>query len=239
MSHKQFVLDEHTTITIYKRRASRNLRLSVAADGQIRVSIPAWAPYSAGLQFARSRKQWIAGQRKPEAALVDGQAVGKAHHLRFIASGVVTGPKALLRKTEVIVQFPPQLASNHPEVQAIAKRACIKALRQEAQQLLPQRLAELAKLHNFNYNKVTIKQLKSRWGSCDQHGNIVLNLYLMQLPWDSIDYVLLHELTHTKILQHGPVFWSAMATVLPDVKQRRQNLLVRQPVLDSPLAQSM
>ena len=239
MSHKQFVLDEHTTITIYKRRTSRNLRLSVTADGKIRVSIPTWAPYAAGLHFAKSRRQWIEGQRKPESLLVDGQAVGKAHHLKFVIDNDFETPRSIVRQTEIITRFPPSIDASNSEVQAIAKRACLRALRQEAQLLLPQRLAELANIHDFTYNKVSIKQLKSRWGSCDHNGNIVLNLYLMQLPWESIDYVLLHELTHTKILQHGPIFWEAMSKILPDVKQRRQDLLIRQPVLDSPLTTSM
>ena len=73
-------------VTIYKRRASRNLRLSVAADGAVRVSIPLWAPYRAGLEFARARQPWIARPASDQSAgLIDGQAIGKAHRLRFVA----------------------------------------------------------------------------------------------------------------------------------------------------------
>jgi predicted metal-dependent hydrolase len=235
MAHKEFALDERMVITVYKRKASRNLRLSVAADGKIRVSIPTWAPYRAGVEFARKRRQWIEEQRKPVLLMADGQAVGKAHHLRFAPSAGSAKIRAVVRKTEVIVQFPASLSTQDGAVQAAAHRASIRALRHQAEQLLPQRLAVLAENHGFSYNNVSIKQMKSRWGSCDQRQNIVLNLYLMQLPWESIDYVLLHELTHTKILRHGPVFWEAMEKVLPDVKQRRKMMLVRQPVLDSPL----
>jgi predicted metal-dependent hydrolase len=71
--------------------------------------------------------------------------------------------------------------------------------------------------------------MKSRWGSCDQHRNIVLNLFLIQLPWEQIDYVLLHELTHTEVLRHGPDFWRAMERVLSDVKQLRKAVRSAQP----------
>ncbi|HET8992036.1 MAG TPA: M48 family metallopeptidase, partial [Candidatus Saccharimonadales bacterium] len=61
-------------------------------------------------------------------------------------------------------------------------------------------------------------------GSCDQSKNITLNLYLMQLPWHLIDYVLLHELTHTVVFKHGPDFWAEMDKYLPDSKSLRSEM---------------
>lgn len=235
MAHKDFALDESTTITIYKRRSSRSLRLSIAADGKIRVSIPAWAPYRAGLEFAKSRRNWIEEQRKPAVVLKDGQPIGKAHHIHFNPSESAISVKGRVKNNQVIVTYPDTLESGDIEVQVAAQRACIRALRSQAEKLLPIRLKELADQFNFEYGSVTVKNMKSRWGSCDQRRNIVLNIYLVQLPWDLIDYVLLHELTHTKILKHGPVFWKAMADVLPDVQQRRKLVLKHQPILNHPL----
>jgi len=239
MASKEYVLDERTTITVYKRRTNRNLRLSVAADGKIRVSIPTWAPYRAGVEFAKRRMEWIELQRKPKVLLTEGQSIGKAHHLRFIASKTHIAPKAVVRNSEIVVQYPVQSSANDSDVQIAAQKASVRALRKESQRLLPQRLEHLAKQHEFTYGNVSIKQMKSRWGSCDQYKNIVLNLYLMQLPWELIDYVLLHELTHTKVLHHGPIFWKAMERVLPDAKQRRKSMLMRQPILDSSLTSSL
>jgi predicted metal-dependent hydrolase len=120
---------------------------------------------------------------------------------------------------------------SEPEIQSAARKTGIRALRRQAETLLPQRLDQLARQHEFSYRSVAIKQLKGRWGSCDQHANIVLNLFLMQLPWEHIDYVILHELTHTNVLRHGPDFWQAMEKVLPEVKQLRKQLRLHQPVL--------
>ncbi len=106
-------------------------------------------------------------------------------------------------------------------------------MRLQAEQLLPNRLASLAGTHGFEYGSISVKQLKGRWGSCDHQKNITLNLFLMQLPWELIDYVLLHELTHTNILRHGPDFWRAMEAVLPAVKNARKTLRAYQPVLYS------
>lgn len=229
MAFKQFTVGGELPVTIYKRRSSRHVRLTVASDGQVKVSIPAWAPYRSGLLFAESRLDWIKSQKRPESRLSDGQAVGKAHRLRLVPHSDATKVTSRIKRNEIIVNYPPD--ADQTEVQRIAKAAGVRALRKQAEALLPQRVRELADRHGFTYRSVAIKQMKSRWGSCDQHRNIVLNLYLMQLPWDCIDYVILHELTHTNILRHGPDFWGAMEKVLPDVKQVRKRLRDHQPVL--------
>jgi predicted metal-dependent hydrolase len=231
MALKQSVLSDGTPVTIYKRKSSRGLRLSISPDGAVKVSIPRWTAFVAGQRFAESHMEWIKAQKRPVAPLVDGQPVGKAHRLRFQAKLGASKATSRIQSTEVIVYYPPELAVSNPEVQAAARRACLRAMRGQAESLLPQRLESLAAQHGFTYNKVTIKQMRSRWGSCDRHRNIVLNLFLIQLPWEQIDYVLLHELTHTEVLRHGPDFWQAMERVLPDVKQLRKAVRGAQPLL--------
>ena len=66
MAFKQFQLDELGTITVYKRRGTNSLRLSVRPDGSLRVTIPAWSAYATGVQFARSRRQWIEKHRSAQ-----------------------------------------------------------------------------------------------------------------------------------------------------------------------------
>jgi len=88
---------------------------------------------------------------------------------------------------------------------------CLTAVyRFEAKQLLPGRLAELAKNHGFKYNKVTIRDNRRNWGSCSSANNISLNMQMMKLPDTLIDYILLHELVHTEIKNHGPKFWQRL-----------------------------
>jgi predicted metal-dependent hydrolase len=232
MPGKDFQLEGGLAVTVYKRRTNRHLRLTIGPSGEVRVSIPAWAPYKAGLAFARSRYDWIMSRRPSTALLADGQAVGKAHRLAFVPSKDSKLSSRLSGGT-VTIRYPSNMTPASPAVQEMARKACFRALKAQANQLLPQRLAGLADAHGFEYGRVSVKRLKSRWGSCDHAGNIVLNLFLMQLPWDLIDYVLLHELAHTKVLRHGPDFWQEMARVLPDAKQRRKRLKDFQPILDS------
>jgi hypothetical protein len=109
----------------------------------------------------------------------------------------------------------------------------VRALRAQAEASLPGRLGELAGRYGFSFRSVAVKQLTGRWGSCDSKQNIVLNLYLMQLPWELIDYVLLHELTHTRIMKHGPEFWTARSDLLPDAKARRQVMKQYRPAVQA------
>ncbi|HET8991469.1 MAG TPA: YgjP-like metallopeptidase domain-containing protein, partial [Candidatus Saccharimonadales bacterium] len=150
MAFKQFVIGQNTEITVYKKRSARNLRLSINSTGKVRVTIPLWAPYREGLSFAKSRLAWIESN-KPVAKLIsENQAIGKAHHIKFIASGndkVTTRVK----QTEIIINYPMSLSISSPEVQNKAKSAAVRALKSQAEKLLPGRLEMLAAKHGFNY----------------------------------------------------------------------------------------
>lgn len=231
MASKDFVLDNGQTVRIFKRRGSRSLRLSVTAKNEVRLTIPAWTPYKVGLEFAKSRTEWILKHQKPTADLRDGQPIGKNHHIYFETRPGLAKPASRVTDTAIIIALPKNHDVASPMVQKIAEKACLRALKKQANHLLRVRLSELAQKHGFNYRSMKIKNLKSRWGSCDHQTNIVLNLFLMQLPWELIDYVLLHELAHTRVLKHGPDFWQELGDVLPSAKTLKKSLSTYQPVL--------
>lgn len=232
MASKRLDLPGIGEIVLYKRKGARSIRLSIDARGQARVTLPFWLPYAAGAKFAESRQAWIIEHRQQRSAsLVHGQLIGKSHRLFFEASPVAAKVTSRVTDDTIRITHPTDYSQADTAVQAVAEKACIRALRSQSEQLLPGRLRTLAQIHNFSYSSVQIKQLTGRWGSCDSNQNIVFNLYLMQLPWDLIDYVILHELTHTTILRHGPDFWAAMERVLPDVQVRRKIIKQYRPVV--------
>ncbi len=228
---KFFEIDDIGTVRIAKHSKSRSLRLSITPKGEVRVTIPTWTPYVSGVEFARSKAEWIL-EHKPEQAapLGEGYRIGKAHVLRF-ESAAVDKPSARLAGTEVRIIRPVGMAISHSLVQQTASRAAIRALRSQAEALLPKRLKALAEQFGFEYGSVSVKQLKGRWGSCDNKQNIVLNLFLMQLPWQLIDYVLLHELVHTKHLDHSAAFWAEFVRHEKHAKRLRKLVKAHQPVL--------
>ena len=93
-----------------------------------------------------------------------------------------------------------------------------KWYRSEARRYLPARLAVLAAEHGFRFGKVSIRGQRTRWGSCSSRGNISLNWRLIKAPRFASDYVLLHELLHTRYLHHGSRYWGAMGELCPDYR---------------------
>ena len=106
--------------------------------------------------------------------------------------------------------YPPHADFSEKAVQEVLRNAIVRAMKKSAQAYLPPLLEELASHYGFHYKKVKITGSKSRWGSCSAAGNINLSCYLMLLPPHLMDYVLLHELTHTKEMNHGPKFWEIL-----------------------------
>lgn len=219
-------------VTLVKRAGNRSIRLSVTGSG-VRVSMPHWTPYSAGQAFAHQHIDWILAELAKQTGplLESGQRIGKMHYLRFEH---VLGEQSLTSRvtgTEIVVKMHPDDTTDAPEVQERAQKASIRALKREAERLLPPRLAGLAAKHDKQYKSVAVKQLKRRWGSCDSHQNIVLNLFMMELPWDYIDYVLLHELAHTVEMNHGTGFWGVLKEMQPRARDLARQLRSHQPAI--------
>jgi predicted metal-dependent hydrolase len=96
--------------------------------------------------------------------------------------------------------------------------------RAEARKTLVKRLNELSEQHGFRYNKVSVRNQKTRWGSCSFKNNINLNMNLVRLPDEMIDYVLLHELVHTRIKNHTQAFWAELNKFVGDAKEMRKKM---------------
>lgn len=230
MAQKQIQVDQIGSVTFQKRKGARNIRLSVGHDGLVKVTMPPWSPYHIGISFVQSKKSWIALQQagKTQPVLSAGKRIGKAHRIRFMYQDYQV-PTSRITNTEIIVRLPLGRLSTENDIQAIVRAAAIRALKQEAKNLLPQRLHALALQHNFTYQTVAIKRLKSRWGSCSSQKDIALNCFLMQLPWELIDYVILHELLHTRIMAHGEIFWNELSQYVSSLPLKRKAMRQHQP----------
>jgi predicted metal-dependent hydrolase len=101
-----------------------------------------------------------------------------------------------------------------------AEQMIISWYKKTAREILSKRLAELASLMGLSYNKMGITSAQKRWGSCSSKGNINFSYKLIMAPPDVIDYVVVHELMHLKVLNHSKEFWDAVASVMPDYKER-------------------
>lgn len=110
----------------------------------------------------------------------------------------------------------------------------VKELADQAVEYIPKRVKYYAEKENFVYNKITIKNLVSRWGSCSTKGNLNFNCLLMLTPDYVIDYIVVHELCHLREMNHSEKFWAEVEKIMPDyqravlwLKQNGGNLISR------------
>ena len=95
----------------------------------------------------------------------------------------------------------------------------IKALADQALEIIPARVEYFAKIIGVTYGNITIRNQKTRWGSCSSKGNLNFNCLLMLAPPEVLDYVVVHELCHRKQMNHSKAFWTEVEKVFPDYKK--------------------
>ena len=100
----------------------------------------------------------------------------------------------------------------------------IEKLVQKALQVLPEKVEHYARIIGVTYGRITIRNQKTRWGSCSSKGNLNFNCLLMLAPSEVLDYVVVHELCHRKEMNHSSDFWKEVEYIMPDYQERRARL---------------
>lgn len=223
---------EFGAVAIRRNKLSRSVKLKIDHRGTVSISMPPRAP----LFLARSllhetreqvRSNLISIARK-SILLQHGDLIGKTHRLAVLTGDTLN---SRLDGTVLRVTLPPHTDIASAEIQSFIKKAALKALRTQAKAYLSRRLTTLAGAHGFGFASIRFSNAGTRWGSCSSNGTISLNIWLMQLPFELIDYVLVHELCHTQHLNHSSRFWQLVEQILPDYKQRRRDLKAMRPYL--------
>lgn len=99
-----------------------------------------------------------------------------------------------------------------------------KAGVEKAMEIFPKRVEYYARLMGISYGRITIREQKTRWGSCSGKGNLNFNWKLTLMPPEVLDYVVVHELAHRREMNHSRDFWKIVEQVLPDYQERRKRL---------------
>lgn len=220
---------EFGKIVVRKYPSSSSIKLRRAPNGDLRVSAPLHTPDFIIRGFLKqSRKQILdfIESSKPDTEYKNGMQIGKSHSLIVIPGGNFS---IISKKNIITVSLPDNLQINDDQVVDQLRPVIIKALRKEARSYLPRRLEFMANEHGFTYRDISFSHSSGKWGSCRNDGRISLNIALMKLPFELIDYVIAHELSHTVELNHSPKFWETVSIVDPDYKNHRKLLKNESP----------
>lgn len=222
--------EEFGAITVRRSTRATQVRLRVAPDGTLRASMPVYAPLfllKRLVKTSRPQLRRMLEQSQPDTSFSDGQQIGKSHTLIVKPGG--TKLSVTRNKQQIIVALPRSKSLHDTDVVRAIRDTSLVALRVEAKSYLPKRLQYLANMHGFTYGKVRFSHASSRWGSCSSEKTISLNIALMKLPFELIDYVLIHELAHTVELNHSSDFWALVEKGDPAYKTHRKLLKQEAP----------
>jgi predicted metal-dependent hydrolase len=207
-------------IEFVRNLRSKYIRAHILVDG-LKVSLPAGATESDAIRFLNSQKKAILAKQNKLRVKKKNHALELNFDTNIQTLTFVVEVKSVERKDIFInlkngilsIEFPTRGDIKAEASQKHCWNGINYFLRKEAKRLLPDRTKQLAGKFGFQYADLKIQSSKSRWGSCSRARSINLSVFLMLLPTHLIDYVILHELCHTKEMNHGDKFWAWMDRV--------------------------
>ena len=233
ISKKQIISDkDFGKIHFVVRRSARNITMRVKEDG-LHVTTPPYRSITALLKAIapfRERLRNVCSEVKPKPFDLNFSIEAECFRLKLETSPLKNFTVSMRDET-VVIACPAHADFTTDRVQTLVKNAVMRAMRKKAEEYLPPLVQYWSSLFDLPYNKVTISKARSRWGSCSSKRDISLSFYLMLLPAHLMDYVILHELAHTREMNHGPKFWELL-NQLTDGKALalRKELRMHRPV---------
>lgn len=212
MASKRLVADnDFGQIIIHTRRGARNITMRVKPDG-LHLTVPPRSLLKRVLEVLQPyRKQLLEQfeQIAPKPVDLSFRIHADCFHLS-LASSKLKHFTIRREEEEMIIYCPENVDFKREDVQKLVRSAILRAMKKAAETYLPPLLSMWAERFGLTYRKVRITGARSRWGSCSAARTISLSCYLMLLPVKLMDYVILHELAHTKEMNHGPRFWELL-----------------------------
>ncbi|MEX2684497.1 MAG: M48 family metallopeptidase [Candidatus Sigynarchaeota archaeon] len=215
------------------RTSRRTIGITIRTDGSIIVRVPRNVVQRQVDDVLAQKKSWI--QKKLESmqarersrpkppGFKEGDVIPYLGQPLRIAicngSGKMSRVEATGASLVVCIQQDP---SNPIKLQELVREAVIEWYKAQARSILPPRVEALKARLRVQPARITIKDQRTRWGSCSSKGNVNLNWRLVLCPLHVLDYVIIHELCHLKIHSHSTTFWKLVASLVPDYKECKQ-----------------
>ena len=198
------------------RRPIKHARLRVREDSSVQLTIPNCFDQALIDSLLQKKAMWIArhqqffrDRKSARSALAPGEILFFGELFRYI-------PSPQLRHEVVIDEVTKQIRSGRDLAQNTEVTRWYRAY---AKAFLPPRITELSAAHNLPYKRLFIRSQRTKWGTCSTQGNISLNWRLILAPKHVVDYVILHELIHTRVMNHSHGFWVLLKAICPQCEE--------------------
>jgi predicted metal-dependent hydrolase len=218
-----------TEINQLIRSKRKTLAILVKHDGSVIVRAPMKTPEKAVWKFVEQHSAWI--EKKKAEVLSADVVLPKQYEPgeTFLFLGE-SYPLDIAKH-----QRQPLLLDGTFKLSEAASARAEKVLehwyRQQARRIIQERVEFYAKQYGFQYQGIKINSARTRWGSCSRKGSLNFSWRLIMAPPEQVDYVVVHELSHTVHHNHSKRFWKKVETILPDYKERQKWLKKHGPRL--------
>lgn len=215
-----FVIIGDHKVLVNRRKGQKHLRLRVNSDGKVILSAPNRYPMFLLKEFLNNKKDWMKKHSFSQQTFIDGVVLfsGESIHIEQTSKR----NKTEYRDNKILFYLSDDPTSD--KAQKYIKKQIIKHYSDTLINILDERLEHFSKMTSYKHKSMRIGHFKSKWGSCDNKKNIKFSIYLISVDSYLRDYVVLHELVHTKYMNHSKDFWRAMELYMPDYKDRQKQL---------------
>lgn len=218
-------------VVFTSRKGLRNMRMRIKENEPIMVSYPYHVSLQAAETFVLSKIQWILKSKQKLAKQVKAPVIftpetefSTRYHKVQMVEGETGKLHIKVENNIILLNYPRNIDWQSERIQLFIKKAILEVFRFEAKQYLPKRTNELAEKHALKVGKVTVRDAKTRWGSCSGKNDISLNIHLVRLPDTLIDHVILHELAHIIHKNHGKAFHDYLEMLDLNAKKHSKEL---------------
>ncbi|MFC2129310.1 M48 family metallopeptidase [Bacteroidota bacterium] len=214
-----------------KNTRARNISIRISGAGEVKVTVPRFCTFQAAESFVFQKHSWIKKkllslERRNERKLVwDEGTILSMHGGRIY---IEKGEADIIEVNQIGNDYQVFLSTGYDRENENDQNSLRQIIGniglKEAKIQFPDMLKRIAEKYELDFKRLTVRRMKSRWGSCTPENNISLNSALVFLSNSLIEYVMLHELVHTRHKNHGKDFWERLEQLMPDAKERRKML---------------
>ena len=228
---KTSYLPEIGEVILRKNKLNKQINITIKPPGIINVTLPEKWDFKDAEEFVEENREWVLENLeriknlKIPAEIIDEKTNYKTrHHTLYFKTHKSNKVHSKLHDGTVIVYYPDTADIKEDFVQKAVRKSIDKALRLEAEAYLLPRAEFLSRKTGMKYKDLNLFQSKKYWGMCMDDNSINLNIHLMRLPDELIDYVILHEFAHIKEKSHSPKFYEVLGKMVAEPKKLYQRM---------------